>query len=76
MAGLNAFVKDIEFMLNIKLSRYWKITWAYITPLTLMTIFAYAMATYTRPSDGDYLLPDSAIGTAILLPLHFMPIEF
>lgn len=61
--GLDRFIRDIEFMLGIKLSAYWKLTWAYIIPLVLIFIFCYAMATYTPLREGDYVYPSAATGT-------------
>ena len=60
--GLNRFVRDIEFMLGIKLNAYWKITWAYIIPSVLIFIFCYAMAIYKPLRDGDYVYPAAATG--------------
>lgn len=60
--GLDRFIRDIEFMLGIKLSAYWKLTWAYIIPLVLIFIFCYAMATYTPLREGDYVYPSAATG--------------
>lgn len=63
--GLNRFVRDIEFMLGIKLSAYWKITWAYVIPSVLVFIFCYAMATYKPLREGDYIYPSVATGQLI-----------
>lgn len=65
--GLNRFVRDIEFMLGIKLNAYWKITWAYIIPAVLVFIFCYAMATYTPLKEGDYVYPAAATGAGWVL---------
>jgi solute carrier family 6 amino acid transporter-like protein 5/7/9/14 len=69
--GLNRFVRDIEFMLGIKLSAYWKITWAYIIPAVLVFIFCYAMGTYTPLKDGDYVYPAAATGIISCLLFNF-----
>jgi solute carrier family 6 (neurotransmitter transporter, glycine) member 5/9 len=60
--GLNRFVSDIEFMLNIKLGAYWKLTWAYIIPVTLLSIFTYSLASYSPLKEGDYYYPQAATG--------------
>lgn len=60
--GLNRFVRDIEFMLGIRLNAYWKLTWAYIVPAVLVSIFAYAMYLYEPLRQGDYVYPAKAIG--------------
>jgi solute carrier family 6 (neurotransmitter transporter, glycine) member 5/9 len=61
-AGLNRFVKDIEFMLNLRLSAYWKVTWAYVIPISLIGIFIYAMSTYSPSDIGSGPYPPSAVG--------------
>ena len=63
--GLKRFVRDIEFMLGIRLSIYWKITWAYIAPGVLLSIFAYAMSLYKPLGQGDYVYPTKATGTYV-----------
>lgn len=63
--GLNRFVRDIEFMLGIRLSAYWKITWAYIVPGVLVSIFAYAMSLHKPLGQGNYVYPTKAIGTSV-----------
>ena len=62
--GLDRFIRDIEFMLSIKLNAYWKITWAYVIPIVLIFIFSYAMATYKALRDGDYIYPAAATGSS------------
>ncbi|OTF79362.1 sodium/chloride dependent amino acid transporter-like protein, partial [Euroglyphus maynei] len=39
--GLRNFIDDIHFMLKRKPSLYWKLTWGFITPTVLATIFIY-----------------------------------
>lgn len=63
--GLKRFVRDIEFMLGIKLNAYWKLTWAYVIPIILIFIFVYSMVIYKPLRDGDYVYPAAATG---LLP--------
>jgi solute carrier family 6 amino acid transporter-like protein 5/7/9/14 len=62
ISGLDNFVKDIEFMLNIKLWNYWKLTWAYIIPITLLIIFVYTSATYVVDDIGPGPYPPAIIG--------------
>ena len=66
--GLNRLIRDIEFMLGMKLSAYWKLTWAYIIPAVLIFIFCYSMATYEPLGDKDtkYVYPSAATGLLIL----------
>lgn len=67
--GLNRFIRDVDFMLNIKLSIYWKLTWAYIIPITLLFIFVYAMTKYESTlggGPGSYEFPPEATGTKLV----------
>ncbi|XP_077487301.1 sodium-dependent nutrient amino acid transporter 1-like [Amblyomma americanum] len=43
--GIRNVVRDFEYMLNGKISWYWKITWGFITPVSLIAIFIYGNAT-------------------------------
>lgn len=61
--GLNRFIDDIEFMLGIRLSVYWKTSWAYLVPVTLISIFCYAILSYQPLTDGSYVYPQQAISS-------------
>lgn len=65
--GLDRFLRDIEFMLGIKLSAYWKLTWAYVIPLILICIFVYTMATYKPLGNGTYTYPAAATGLLFII---------
>jgi len=43
--GLENFCDDIEFMLKKPVGWYFKICWAFVTPIGLAAIFIYAMVT-------------------------------
>ncbi|KAL3204399.1 hypothetical protein MRX96_011417 [Rhipicephalus microplus] len=43
--GIRNVIRDFEFMLNSKISWFWKITWGFITPVSLIAIFIYGNAT-------------------------------
>ncbi|XP_029847761.2 sodium-dependent nutrient amino acid transporter 1 [Ixodes scapularis] len=43
--GFRNIIEDFEYMLNKKVSWYWKITWGFITPVSLISIFIYGTAT-------------------------------
>lgn len=60
--GLDNFTKDIEFMLGQKLSVYWKVSWAYIIPATLLTIFCYSLSIYTTEDIGELSYPKFVLG--------------
>lgn len=42
--GIRNVIRDFEFMLNAKISWFWKITWGFITPVSLIAIFIYGNA--------------------------------
>jgi len=69
MYGLNRFIDDIEFMLGIQLSVYWKISWAYLIPATLISIFCYSVSSYQPLTDGSYVYPQQAISGFSFHPL-------
>ncbi|KAL6259808.1 hypothetical protein P5V15_009719 [Pogonomyrmex californicus] len=58
--GLENFLEDLEFMLDRKPSIYWRICWFIITPLLLITIFVYTVATLSPLTYGGVSLPESA----------------
>ncbi|XP_064487090.1 sodium-dependent nutrient amino acid transporter 1-like isoform X2 [Ornithodoros turicata] len=39
--GYRSFCKDIEFMLNMRVGIFWKVTWAFMAPILLIGIFVY-----------------------------------
>ena len=65
--GLNRFIRDVDFMLNVKLGVYWKLTWAYIIPITLIFIFVYATSRYEPTLGGSYEFPPAATGAGWFL---------
>ena len=74
--GLKRFMRDIEFMLGLKLNAYWKLTWAYVIPIVLIFIFIYSMVIYKPLGDGakptEYVYPAAATG----LLLNYIPFFF
>lgn len=59
--GLNNFVKDVEFMLNKKVSWYWKICWGGIIPVLLTVVMLYSLITGERLTHNGHHFPDVAI---------------
>jgi len=59
--GIKNFCKDLEFMLNMKVSWYWKICWGIIVPVMLTVVMIYTFATAKRLEHNGHPLPDSAI---------------
>lgn len=47
--GVENFCWDIEFMLNRKVTAFWRISWFLITPLMMIAIFLYSMGKYENP---------------------------
>ncbi|KAG4068007.1 hypothetical protein HA402_010693 [Bradysia odoriphaga] len=65
--GLENCCWDIEFMTGRKTSLYWRLCWAFITPVLMAVIFIYSMSTITplQYSGWDYPVSLSAIGWGI-----------
>lgn len=53
---------DMEYMLNVKVSAYWRICWAILTPVLLIIILVYSLATMETLTYGHASYPSSAIG--------------
>lgn len=49
---------DVEFMLKAKLGLYWKLCWGIITPISLMIILLYFLATIQKLKYGNYEYPN------------------
>ncbi|CAG4979850.1 unnamed protein product [Colias eurytheme] len=59
--GLENMCRDIEFMLGIKTSFYWRLCWSIVTPIMMITVFLYAMITAEKLLfGGTYEYPESA----------------
>lgn len=61
--GLGNVVRDIEFMLNRKISVYWKFCWGFFIPVSLSVIFLQStIKSLSKPLQYDGKnYPDSAI---------------
>ncbi|XP_038212075.1 sodium-dependent nutrient amino acid transporter 1-like [Zerene cesonia] len=59
--GLENMCRDIEFMLGIKTSFYWRLCWSIVTPVMMIIVFLYAMITAEKLLfGGTYEYPESA----------------
>ncbi|CAH0397886.1 unnamed protein product [Chilo suppressalis] len=59
--GLENICLDIEFMLGIKTSIYWRVCWAIVTPVIMIAVFMYAIITTEALVFGDnYIYPSGA----------------
>ncbi|XP_064537865.1 sodium-dependent nutrient amino acid transporter 1 [Drosophila montana] len=52
--GVKRVCRDVEFMLGIKTSIYYRICWAVITPLLMFAILVYMLALYEPLKYKDY----------------------
>ncbi|XP_076183506.1 sodium-dependent nutrient amino acid transporter 1 [Ptiloglossa arizonensis] len=58
--GIENLVDDVEFMLDRKTTSYWRICWFIVTPLILIIVFLYTVATLTPLTYGGKGFPVSA----------------
>ncbi|XP_043514894.1 sodium-dependent nutrient amino acid transporter 1-like isoform X1 [Frieseomelitta varia] len=65
--GIENFLDDIEFMLDRKTSSFWRICWFLITPLILITIFFYTVATLSPLTYGDKTYPATAHAAGVVI---------
>ena len=56
--GLESFCNDVEFMLNRKVTLYWRLCWGVVTPCLLIVIFVYNMISLQSPTYGRLHFPD------------------
>ncbi|KAJ8728149.1 hypothetical protein PYW08_016534 [Mythimna loreyi] len=66
--GLENMCVDIEFMLGLKTSFYWRICWGIVTPIMMMVVFFYSLITTEQLLfGGTYEYPNAAyVGGACL----------
>lgn len=60
--GTKRFCQDIDFMLGIKTGVLWRICWSFITPLFMICILVYTIATLKPLTYNDVPYPDWANG--------------
>ena len=65
--GLNNFLNDIEFMLGTRPGIYWRICWSIVTPLFMIIVFLYTIATYVQPTYDGLVFPNYALSEYIIL---------
>lgn len=65
--GIENFCWDLEYMTGRKASLYWRICWCIITPIFMIFIFIYSMATFQplKYSGWDYPESLTALGWGI-----------
>ncbi|XP_054009977.1 sodium-dependent nutrient amino acid transporter 1-like isoform X1 [Hylaeus anthracinus] len=75
--GIENLLNDVEFMLERKTTSYWRICWFLVTPLILITIFIYTVATLSPLTYGTKGFPTSAHAAgAVLLCFSIFQIPF
>lgn len=57
--GLENICNDVEFMLNRKVTFYWRLCWGVLTPCLLIVIFVYSMISLQSPTYNTLKFPDS-----------------
>uniref|UniRef100_A0A8W7PDH3 Transporter n=1 Tax=Anopheles coluzzii TaxID=1518534 RepID=A0A8W7PDH3_ANOCL len=60
--GCEQFVRDVEFMIDRKVERFWIVSWKYITPIVLTFIFITTIVYNTEVSYNGLSYPRWAIG--------------
>ncbi|KAH8339693.1 hypothetical protein KR074_009026, partial [Drosophila pseudoananassae] len=57
--GLQNFCDDIEFMCNRRVSLYWRMCWSFFTPVMMIVIFIYSMATIEPIQYSELYFPEA-----------------
>ncbi|XP_077293648.1 sodium-dependent nutrient amino acid transporter 1-like [Arctopsyche grandis] len=65
--GMRRFCNDIEFMLNMKPSLYWRICWAIVTPAILIIVLLYSLIAMKPLEYNKVAYPVAAIVCGWLL---------
>ncbi|XP_050077426.1 sodium-dependent proline transporter [Anopheles maculipalpis] len=60
--GCDRFVRDVEFMIERKVERFWIVSWKFITPIVLTFIFITTIVYNTEVSYNGLSYPRWAIG--------------
>lgn len=70
--GLQNFCDDVEFMTNKRVTTYWRLCWTIFTPVLMLIIFIYSMATLEPIKYSGLKYPDVAlIAGWIILAIGF-----
>ncbi|GLV34986.1 Nutrient Amino Acid Transporter 1 [Carabus blaptoides fortunei] len=60
--GLEDICLDMEFMLDMKVNAYWRICWAFVTPVLLIIILIYSLITMKELTYGSAAMSTTALG--------------
>lgn len=58
--GLQNICNDVQFMIDRRLGWYWRVCWLIITPLFMIFVFVYSMATLEPLLYAKKEYPESA----------------
>ncbi|XP_018788839.1 PREDICTED: sodium-dependent nutrient amino acid transporter 1 [Bactrocera latifrons] len=58
--GINNFCDDVQFMTTHEVSFYWRVCWAFLTPLSMIIIFVYSLSSIEPLTYSAKLYPDAA----------------
>ncbi|XP_051575206.1 sodium- and chloride-dependent transporter XTRP3-like [Myxocyprinus asiaticus] len=64
--GLKRFEKDIEDMLGHRPNWYWKIMWAAVSPVLLISLFIFYIINYIQGGTPNYQAWDKHLGKSVL----------
>ncbi|XP_013199760.1 sodium-dependent nutrient amino acid transporter 1 isoform X2 [Amyelois transitella] len=66
--GLENLCLDIEFMMGVKTSFYWRMCWGIITPGMMLVVFVYALISFESLTFGeDYVYPTAGYVAGYLM---------
>ncbi|KAM6936515.1 sodium- and chloride-dependent transporter XTRP3 [Lycodopsis pacificus] len=65
--GIKRFEKDIEDMLGHRPNWYWKIMWAGVSPLLLITLFIVYIVNYIQGGTPTYQAWDKELGKSVVM---------
>ncbi|KAK2181587.1 hypothetical protein NP493_391g02039 [Ridgeia piscesae] len=55
--GYDRLAADIKLMIGVRIGWYWKITWKYISPITLGTLLVFSLFKFKPTMYGSYEFP-------------------
>lgn len=66
--GLENLCNDVEFMIQRRPGWYWRVCWLVITPLFMIFVFIYSMATLKPLEYAGKLYPDGGYSESHIYP--------
>ncbi|XP_049770972.1 sodium-dependent serotonin transporter-like [Schistocerca cancellata] len=65
--GVSRFSRDIEKMLGHQPGIFWRVCWAYISPIFILVIFIFSLMGYEEMLPGEYVYPAWSISVGWVL---------